>query len=319
MNLVTRFDSWYICSLSKAPSNRNWHCSPRMKPITYTYAPSFPFTERHDVYPEIDPEIQYATGTHKGKVVLITGASRGIGEDLAITYAKAGASLILAARTQKALDAVKVKILRQAPSVDVLTVPTDVVDLGQVEAAVKAGIEHFGKLDIVIANAGKADGFDKTITEKDPLDWWNILEVNIRGVYNVAHFTLPYLSKVDGYFLITASIGGFLRMVNASAYNVSKGAVNAFVEFLALEYPTVKAFALHPGLIETDMTRVTAFEPVDSAQLASATYLYLTAGKADWLSGRFISANWDMGELQKDWKDKILESNAFVSRIVVPT
>ncbi|KAA1467247.1 NAD-P-binding protein [Dentipellis sp. KUC8613] len=283
-----------------------------------TFVPTFPFTERHDVYPEIDPEPQFAAKTHKGKVVLITGSSRGIGEDLAIFYAKAGASLILAARTQKALDSVKAEILRQMPSAEVLTVPTDVVDLAQVEAAVKAGIERFGKLDIVIANAGKADQFNQSMTDKDPVDWWNILEVNVRGVYNVAHFTLPYLSKVDGYFLVTASVGGFIRMLNGSAYNVSKAAVNAFVEFVALEFPNVKVFAMHPGVIETEMTQKTTFVPEDSVHLASATYLYLTAGKADWLSGRFVSATWDLGELQRDWKDKILESNAFVSRAVIP-
>ncbi|TFY69121.1 hypothetical protein EVG20_g3289 [Dentipellis fragilis] len=279
------------------------------------YFPSFPFSERHDVYPGIDPAVQYATGTHKGKVVFITGSSRGIGEDLAITYAKAGASLILAARTQKALDAVKAKILREVPSADVLVVPTDVVDLGQVEAAVKAGIERFGKLDIVIANAGTGDGFTQSMTEKDPLEWWKIVEVNVRGVYNVAHFTLPYLMKVKGYFLVTTSMGGILRMANGSPYSISKEAANTFVEYVALEFPDIKTFALNPGIVDTELTRGTKFVPEDNVQLASATYLYLTAGKADWL---FLSVNWDIGEIQRDWKDKILGSNALVSRIVIP-
>ncbi|KAA1467242.1 NAD-P-binding protein [Dentipellis sp. KUC8613] len=282
------------------------------------YLPSFPFTKRHDVYPEIDPEVQYAAETHIGKVVLITGASRGIGEDLAITYAKAGASLVLAARSQGALDAVKAEISRQVPSADVLVVPTDVVDLAQVEAAVKAGLERFGKFDVVIANAGQGDGFDQPMTEKDPLDWWKIMEVNIRGVYNIAHFTLPYLTKVKGYFLVTSSIGGLLRMSCASPYGISKNAVNVFVEYLTIEFPDVKAFALHPGSVDTEMTRGANIVAEDNVQLASATYLYLTAGKADWLSGKFLYVNWDMGELQNEWKDKILESNALVSRIVLP-
>ncbi|KAA1467246.1 NAD-P-binding protein [Dentipellis sp. KUC8613] len=283
-----------------------------------TFFPSFPFTERHDVYPEIDPEAQYKSQTHKGKVVFITGASRGIGEELAVTYAKAGASLVLAARTQKALDEVKAKILRQVPAADILTVPTDVVDLGQVEAAVKAGVDHFGKLDIVIANAGKADDVTQSIVEKDPLEWWKIVEVNVRGVYNVAHFALPYLSKTNGYFLVTSSMAGTGRYEYGSPYSISKEAANAFVEFLALEFPTVKAFALHPGVVDTEMTRGTRFAPTENVRLAPATYLYLTAGKADWLSGRYISVTWDMGELQKVWKDKILESSAFVHRISVP-
>ncbi|KAA1467241.1 NAD-P-binding protein [Dentipellis sp. KUC8613] len=286
--------------------------------MTLAYVPIFPFTARHNVYPEIDPEVQYAAGTHKGKVVLITGASRGIGEDLAVTYAKAGASLVLASRTQKALDEVKAKILRQVPSADVLVVPTDVVDLAQVEAAVKAGLNRFGKFDVVIANAGKADAFDKSISEKDPLAWWNIVEVNIRGVYNIAHFTLPYLSKAGGYFLVTGSMGGLVRMTNGSPYTLSKEAAHVFVEYVALEYPNVKTFAIHPGTVDTEMTREAGVVGEDSVQLASATYLYLTAGKADWLSGRFLFVNWDMVELQRDWKDKILGGDALVSRMVIP-
>ncbi|TFY69128.1 hypothetical protein EVG20_g3287 [Dentipellis fragilis] len=283
--------------------------------MTLAYLPIFPFTSRHDVYPEIDPEVQYAAQTHKGKVVLITGSSRGIGEDLAITYAKAGASLVLAARTQKALDEVKAKILREVPSADVLVVPTDVVDVAQVEAAVKAGLERFGKFDIVIANAGKADAFDKSISEKDPLEWWNIVEVNIRGVYNVAQrVVLFYFGRRD---IETESLASHCPTC-PNPYTLSKEAAHVFVEYVALEYPNVKAFAVHPGTVDTEMTREAGVVGEDNVQLASATYLYLTAGKADWLSGKFLFVNWDMGELQRDWKDKILESNALVSRIVIP-
>ncbi|KAA1467251.1 NAD-P-binding protein [Dentipellis sp. KUC8613] len=270
------------------------------------------------VYPEIDPQAQYASKSHKGKVVLITGASRGIGEEVAITYAKAGASLILAARTQKALDAVKAEILRQVPAAEVLTVPTDVVEVAQVEAAVKAGIERFGKLDVVIANAGKADSFNQLMTQKDPSEWWNIVEVNIKGVYNFAHYTLPYLSKVNGYFIVTTSNGALIRMLNGSHYIISKEGVNTLVELIAIEFPNVKTFAVHPGVVDTEMARATTFKPVDSPQLVSSTYLYLTAGKADWLSGRYLSVTWDMAELQKDWKDKIEKADGFKSRLVVP-
>ncbi|KAA1467243.1 NAD(P)-binding protein [Dentipellis sp. KUC8613] len=239
------------------------------------YFPSFPFSERHDVYPEVDPAEQYATGTHKGKVVFLTGSSRGIGEDLAMTYAK------------KVLDEVKAKILHEAPSADVLVVPTDMVNVIQVEAAVKAGIERFGRLDIVIANAGAGDGFTQSMTEKDPSEWWKVMEVNVRGVYNVAHFTLPYLTKVHWYFLVTTSIGGLLRVANGSPYSVSKAAANMFVEYITLEFPEVKTFALNPGLVDTEMTRGTRFVPEDNVQI--------------------LSVNWDIGEIQRDWKDKILD------------
>jgi short-subunit dehydrogenase len=86
--------------------------------------------------------------------VLITGASRGIGAQIALQYARAGASLSLVARTQPSLDASKDAILREHPSAQVLTFPADVRDVKRTEEVVAATVAHFGRLDILIANAG---------------------------------------------------------------------------------------------------------------------------------------------------------------------
>jgi short-subunit dehydrogenase len=93
--------------------------------------------------------------------VLITGASRGIGAQTALQYARAGASLSLVARTQSALDASKDAILREHPSAKVLTFPTDVRDVKRAEEVVAATVAHFGRLDILIANAGILRPMDK--------------------------------------------------------------------------------------------------------------------------------------------------------------
>jgi len=89
---------------------------------------------------------------------LITGASKGIGESIATFYAKAGASLVIAARSQATLDGVQKAI---GSTTEVLAVPTDVTDPKAVENLINATISKFGKLDIVVANAGKADPWDK--------------------------------------------------------------------------------------------------------------------------------------------------------------
>ena len=86
--------------------------------------------------------------------MLITGASRGIGAQIALQYARAGASLSLVPRTQSALDASKDAILRGHPSAKVLTFPADVRDVKRAEEVVAATVAHFGRLDILIANAG---------------------------------------------------------------------------------------------------------------------------------------------------------------------
>jgi short-subunit dehydrogenase len=93
--------------------------------------------------------------------VLITGASRGIGAQIALQYSRAGASLSLVARTQAALDASKDAILREHPSAQVLTFPADVRDVKKAEEVVAATVARFGRLDILVANAGVIRAMDK--------------------------------------------------------------------------------------------------------------------------------------------------------------
>ena len=93
--------------------------------------------------------------------MLITGASRGIGAQIALQYARAGASLSLVARTQVSLDVSKDAILREHPSAQVLTFPADVRDVKKAEEAVAATVARFGRLDILVANAGVIRPMDK--------------------------------------------------------------------------------------------------------------------------------------------------------------
>jgi NAD(P)-dependent dehydrogenase (short-subunit alcohol dehydrogenase family) len=106
------------------------------------------------VYPTIDPEPHFSAQTYRGKIVLITGASRGIGADAALAYARAGASVAILARSQKSLDERAAEIRASVPGAQVLAVPADVRDVQAVGAAVQATLSRFERIDIVIANAG---------------------------------------------------------------------------------------------------------------------------------------------------------------------
>jgi NAD(P)-dependent dehydrogenase (short-subunit alcohol dehydrogenase family) len=106
------------------------------------------------VYPFIDPKVHYDAQTFAGKVVLITGSSRGIGLETALHFARAGASLTIVARKQEALEASRDTILRERPSAQVLTFQADVRDVKKAEEAVAATVTRFGRLDILVANAG---------------------------------------------------------------------------------------------------------------------------------------------------------------------
>ena len=111
------------------------------------------FENQISVYPFIDPQVHYDAQTYAGKVVLITGASRGIGLETAIYYARAGASLTIIARKKETLDISKDMILREKPSAQVLTFTADVRDVKKAEEAVAATVARFGRLDILVANA----------------------------------------------------------------------------------------------------------------------------------------------------------------------
>ena len=86
------------------------------------------------------------------------------------------------------------------------------------------------------------------------------------------------------------------------------------------EYPDIKVFPVHPGTVKTDMqAEIGSAFPIDSTVgLAAATILFLTSGRADYLSGRYISATWDLGEVERDWKEKIVAQNGLVNKLSIP-
>ncbi|KAJ7749027.1 NAD-P-binding protein [Mycena maculata] len=284
-------------------------------------AEDLPVTRKSDVYPGIDPKHHFDSQTYEGKVVLVTGASRGIGEEIALFYARAGASVSLVGRKRVDLAEVKTKILSQAPGARIEIFIADVVDTQAVKAAVEGTVKAFGRLDISVANAGKADPWNKPFTENDPDNWWKTMEVNIRGVYNVAHFSLPQLAKTKGYNIIIGSVGAQMRMPFASSYVTSKHALNQLNEYIHAEHPDVKTFSLNPGAIKTSMADnnpEAAPWLADTLQLPAATCLRLTSGKEDWLTVRYVSANWNLDEVEAGWKAKIIEQDALVNRLHVP-
>jgi NAD(P)-dependent dehydrogenase (short-subunit alcohol dehydrogenase family) len=286
-----------------------------------------PVTHHHDIYSTIDPEPLYAARSYSGKVVLVTGASRGVGRETALQYARAGASVSIVARTGDALDETRGLIVAAVPRADVLVLAADVRDVESVRAAVESVLRHFGKLDILIANAGAITAFTPRLNEKDPNAWWNTFEVNIRGTFNFVSAAVSALEKTQGYIVIISSSGAQLRFPGASDACISKFAVNRFVEFIVLEHPSVRAFALAPGLPSTRIAAETI--PVgagggggvgspDAVALPAATMLYLTSGRADWLSGRYCSSNWDMAEVERDWKNAIVQKGGLLNKLYIP-
>ncbi|KZV96868.1 NAD(P)-binding protein [Exidia glandulosa HHB12029] len=207
----------------------------------------------HDVYPTIDPTQAYVAQSFKDKAVFITGASRGIGRTTAIFFSKAGAAVAIAARSEDQLDETKAAILKATPNAKVEKYIVDVKDSAQVQAAIDGAATMFGRLDVVIANAGTVRRFEGTMDEVDAAAWWNTLEVNLFGVYNTIRASAKYLRKTEGYFFAVSSVAAQIRTPGGSDYSTSKHAVNRLIEFVTQENPGVKAFSLNPGTIPTDL------------------------------------------------------------------
>jgi len=280
------------------------------------------FSPKHDVYPLIDPATLFAKQAYKDNVVLITGASTGIGAKTAEFYARAGANLVLVSRSRSKLDEHRATIRKEVPNARVELVAGDVADYATATKAVKAAVDSFGKLDIVIANAAGYSADPRPLAEQDPAKWWYTQEVNLRGTFNFVHASIPELVKTHGQVIATTTLAAHLRLPVLNDYSISKHGVNRFIEVFSYEYPDIKAYAVHPGVIATPGA-VKAIEQYgfpggikaqDTVELPSATFLWLTARNAEFLSGRYIHAPWDLNEVIAA-KDEIVRENSLVTKL----
>ncbi|KZV64867.1 NAD-P-binding protein [Peniophora sp. CONT] len=265
------------------------------------------FSFVHDVYPLIDPNIHFTSQTFKDKVVIITGGSKGIGATTALFYAKSGAKVVITARNTKDLEERKASIEKDAPGAQVLVVAGDIADPEVGKRAVQAAVQRWDRVDIVIANSGVAQTSFERFHQRDPLTYWYMQEVNVRGTLNVIHAAIPELLKTKGQIIVLSSTLAHVREPAMSGYSISKHTINRFVEILALEYSfALTVYACHPGVIPTVGAVETmekggvpegAVEMPDTVELPAATFLWLTARNAEFLSGRYVQATWNLNEV----------------------
>lgn len=186
-----------------------------------------------------------------GKVALITGASRGIGQAIAEAYAAAGAKVVLASRKQEALDDVAA-IIREHGG-EALALAAHTGDDGAVNALVGKASEAFGGIDILVNNAATNPHFGPAITAEDS-HWDKILDVNVKGYFRVAKACVPSMQARGGGKIINiASIAGLAPQPGMGVYCVSKAAVLMLTQVLAAELAgdNIQVNAIAPGFIKT--------------------------------------------------------------------
>lgn len=168
-----------------------------------------------------------------GKVAVITGSGRGLGRSIALALAAEGARLVLAARTESELNAVRDKV--KALGAEAIVVPTDVADPQQIENLAKVTLDTFGTVDIVINNAGTGTVLGPV--QDTSLEYWeSMMNVNARSAFLLTKAFLPtLLEKRSGHVLNISSVVAKRGVATASAYCASKAAMGAFGESLAAE------------------------------------------------------------------------------------
>ncbi|XP_010536608.1 PREDICTED: 11-beta-hydroxysteroid dehydrogenase-like 4A [Tarenaya hassleriana] len=188
-----------------------------------------------------------------GKVVIITGASSGIGEELAYEYARRGARITLVARREDRLRAVAEKS-RQLGSPDVVVIYGDVSVVEDCKRFVQETINHFGQLDHLVNNAGIVDlkMFEdySNISEAAA----RVMNTNFWGSVHATHFAIPHLKRTNGKIAVVSSIAGWSSPPYLSIYGASKAAMINFYETLRIEIgPEIGITIVTPGLIKTEI------------------------------------------------------------------
>ncbi len=208
----------------------------------------------------------------KNKTVLITGASRGIGEAAARQFALMGANVMLAARSETDIKSIADDIT--ANGGNAAAVVCDVSDLSQVKAMVEACVARFGALDVMINNAGVIDPIEH-LANADPTAWDKLIDINIKGVFYGIREALSHM-KNGGTIITIGSGAGTSALEGWSAYCTSKAAVHHLNACLDKEEREngIRALVLSPGTVATDMQMIIKESGVNPvSQLDWATHI----------------------------------------------
>lgn len=283
-------------------------------------------TLRQGVYPAIDPK--NFEGSFEGKVVLVTGSGRGIGREIALCFAKSGASVAITGRTKEQVDAttkeVRSVLGRGAKAVGVIA---DGLKRDDLERLVNVVTEQLGEIDVLVCNAGTNTFMPFHLTDAD--DWWYSMEINVRSPVELTRLVLPSMRRRNtGTLIYTSSRAANANLPWTTAYNSGKIAITRFAGSLQTELDIVQkvdggfeqndisTFSIHPGEIETDlhqtafpektkkeapyvidfMAKIGKNRPHFDVSLPAWTCVFLASAKGKKLKGQFVDCTRDVDE-----------------------
>lgn len=247
----------------------------------------------------------------KDKVVIITGAGRGIGAATAKAFAGAGAAVVVSARTVGAAQAVADQIA--AGGGQAAAVACDVTDYGSVAALVEEAGRRFGRVDVLVNNAGVIEPIGR-VADTDPAAWAQAVEINLVGAYHAVRAALPAMLRGAGGTIVNLLSGAaFKAMEGWSAYGSSKAGLAMLTRSIAHEYGEqgIRAIGFAPGLVDTAMQgqiRTSGINPISRLPRDTLTPPEEPAGVIVWLCTR--AADGYVGRVDVDIRDPALRQAA---------
>ncbi|MQF68730.1 glucose 1-dehydrogenase [SAR202 cluster bacterium AD-804-J14_MRT_500m] len=189
-----------------------------------------------------------------GKVAIISGATRGMGEAQAKLFAAEGCKVIIGGRSER--DGNRVESEIRAAGGNCIFVSLEVTKASDWRNAIDNAIRHYDKLDILVNNAGIIDRTSLEDTTEEA--WDSVMNVNATGVFLGTKMAIPEMRKIGGGSIVNiSSVSGILAL-GFPSYNASKGAIRIFTKNIAVEYAkdNIRVNSIHPGVIDTSMTNV---------------------------------------------------------------
>jgi NAD(P)-dependent dehydrogenase (short-subunit alcohol dehydrogenase family) len=274
-----------------------------------------------------------------GRNAIITGASQGLGREIAAHFLREGANVVLCARNEADLAATRAELAQAAPGRKVLARACDVANEQQVNDLVAFAVQQLGSVDALICNAGVYGPMGPT-ESVDLAEWRRALDINLFGVLLPCRAVIPHFKQARRGKIVVLSGGGATNpLPNISCYAASKAAAVRLMETFAEELKPygVDVNAVAPGALKTrlvDQVLAAGPERVGEAffaknkkwadegatplDLGASLCVYLASDESNGITGKLISAQWDPWRTLQQHREELAKSDIYCLRRIVP-
>lgn len=240
----------------------------------------------------------------KGMVAIITGAGAGIGKASALMLARAGANIVCADLNK--VDTDNTAIEARGEGVKAIGVKCDVTSIQDLEEVVKATIQEFGKINILVNNAGGGGGGREKFLELTPEYLQKIYNLNVFSIFNLSRLCAPHMIASEyGSIVNISSMASLMQSHNMSVYGSSKAAINQLTKYMAVDLgPIIRVNAIAPGAIKTHalatvltpeleevMLKKTPMKVLGEADDIAMAVFFLASPLSKWITGQILPVN----------------------------